>query len=121
MKDERRGVIAGASLDADARVRWDGDPLVDRPRHRSILRAMEALLHEPLARFVVQAIAVIGLSRLLGLVTRRARQPMVVAEIAAGVALGPSLLGWAAPSVKDALFPADSMGPLGVLSWAGAS
>lgn len=119
MKDERRGVIAGASLDADARVRWDGDPLVDRPRHRSILRAMEALLHEPLARFVVQAIAVIGLSRLLGLVTRRARQPMVVAEIAAGVALGPSLLGWAEPSVKDALFPADSMGPLGVLSQVG--
>ena len=80
---------------------------------------MEALLKEPLARFVVQAIAILGAARLLGLVARRLRQPMVVAEIAAGIALGPSLLGLLAPRMKEALFPADGMGLLGVLSQVG--
>lgn len=80
---------------------------------------MGALLHDPLARFIVQAIAIVGLSRLMGLAARRIRQPMVIAEIAAGIALGPSLLGWLAPQVKEAIFPASSMGLLGVLSQVG--
>jgi Kef-type K+ transport system membrane component KefB/nucleotide-binding universal stress UspA family protein len=80
---------------------------------------MGAVLHEPLARFMVQAMAIIGLSRLVGLAARRMRQPMVIAEIVAGIALGPSLLGWVAPQVKQALFPVESLGMLGVLSQVG--
>ena len=80
---------------------------------------MGSLLQQPLARFIVQATAIVGLSRLLGLVARRARQPMVIAEIAAGIALGPSLLGWLLPDTFGALFPAASMELLGVLSHIG--
>jgi Kef-type K+ transport system membrane component KefB len=80
---------------------------------------MAALLKEPLARFIVQAVAIIGLSRIVGLAARRMRQPMVIAEIVAGVALGPSLLGWLSPSTKEALFPESSLAMLGVLSQVG--
>ena len=40
---------------------------------------------------------IVVLSRLLGSVTRRIGQPMVIAEITAGILLGPSLLGWIHP------------------------
>ncbi len=80
---------------------------------------MGSPLHEPLARLVVQATAVVGLSRLLGLAARRVRQPIVIAEIVAGIALGPSLLGRLAPDLEQALFPAESRGLLGVLAQLG--
>jgi Kef-type K+ transport system membrane component KefB/nucleotide-binding universal stress UspA family protein len=76
-------------------------------------------MHGPLPLFVLQAILIIAVSRLIGLGARRARQPMVIAEIVAGIALGPSLLGWLAPEVEHALFPAASMGLLGLLSQVG--
>ncbi len=94
-------------------------PVLDKPGHRSILGPMGALLKEPLARFLLQAIAVIGLSRALGLVTRRLRQPIIVAEIVAGVALGPSLLGLLSPGLREALFPAESLGLLEAWSQVG--
>lgn len=80
---------------------------------------MNALLHEALPRFIVQAVIIIGLARLVGLGARRLRQPMVIAEIVAGIALGPSLLGWLLPEVAAALFPRSSMSLLGLMSQVG--
>jgi Kef-type K+ transport system membrane component KefB len=80
---------------------------------------MAALIHGPLSLFMLQAILVVAASRLIGLATRRIRQPMVIAEIVAGIALGPSLLGWLAPDVERVLFPASSMPLLGMLSQVG--
>ncbi|WP_394829704.1 cation:proton antiporter [Pendulispora albinea] len=51
--------------------------------------------------------------------TRSLRQPMVIAEITAGILLGPSLLGWLAPDFSAALFPKESMGLLGMMSQVG--
>ncbi|MFI9376441.1 cation:proton antiporter [Streptomyces parvulus] len=45
-----------------------------------------------------------------GLLARRLRQPRIVGQLAAGIALGPSLLGAVAPGVYAALFPA-AIGP----------
>jgi len=42
----------------------------------------------------------------LGAVARRFGQPVVIAELLAGVLLGPSVLGWALPGVAGWLFPA---------------
>ena len=78
-----------------------------------------ALIHGPLSLFIVQAILVVAASRLIGLGTRRIRQPMVIAEIVAGIALGPSLLGWLAPEIEHTIFPASSMPLLGMLSQVG--
>src|SRR5258706_15076332 len=65
-------------------------------------------------------IAVILLaSRSVGLLFRKFGQPTVMGEMVAGILLGPSLLGWVAPGVSAALFPAASLGFLNSLSQIG--
>lgn len=68
---------------------------------------------------LVAILVVIGLSRLVGALFERINQPLVIGEIVAGILLGPSLLGWLAPSWKAALFPLEVMSPLNVLSQVG--
>jgi K+:H+ antiporter len=80
---------------------------------------MEALIPDPLTRFIAQAVFVITLSRVVGLLTRRLRQPMVIAEIVAGILLGPSLLGWLAPEFSHVLFEPKSLGILQIVSQVG--
>ena len=69
-----------------------------------------------LVLLVVQALVIVALSRLLGFGARILRQPMVIAEIVAGIALGPSLLGRLWPAASSLLFPAKSSAVLGVVS-----
>jgi Kef-type K+ transport system membrane component KefB len=58
-------------------------------------------------------------ARLIGEVTRRLGQPYVIAEIMAGIALGPSLLGALSPTSMAALFPSTSLPALGLVSQLG--
>jgi len=58
-------------------------------------------------------------ARLCGVVFRWIRQPQVVGEMAAGILLGPSLLGWAAPDLSASLFPPESLTHLNTLSQVG--
>jgi Kef-type K+ transport system membrane component KefB len=67
------------------------------------------LIDDPLSRFIAQTVAVLVTARLLGRVARRIGQPLVVAEIVAGIVLGPSVLGWLAPPAASWLFPAGSL------------
>src|SRR5690242_9006173 len=65
-------------------------------------------------------VAVILLSaRAAGLLFHQIGQPRVIGEMVAGILLGPSLLGWAAPGWSAALFPAESLGYLNALSQLG--
>jgi Kef-type K+ transport system membrane component KefB len=68
---------------------------------------------------LAQVIVVLLAARLLGAAFRRIRQPQVVGEMVAGILLGPSLLGWAAPELSRALFAPDSLGALNALSQVG--
>ncbi len=68
---------------------------------------------------LIELLVVIGLSRLMGLGFERIKQPLVIGEIVAGIMLGPSLLGWLAPTWKAALFPAEALPSLGVLAQIG--
>ncbi|QDE65745.1 MULTISPECIES: cation:proton antiporter domain-containing protein [Myxococcus] len=72
-----------------------------------------------LALLILQLIVIIGLSRLIGRGARWLGQPLVIAEVVAGIVLGPSLLGWLAPDVMNGLFPASSMPVLTMLSQVG--
>src|SRR5690606_9472800 len=72
-----------------------------------------------LLTLLLQIAVVLVAARALGALCRRIGQPQVVGEMAAGIALGPSLLGWAAPGVSALLFPAESLIGLNVLSQIG--
>lgn len=72
-----------------------------------------------LTLLILQLIAIIGLSRLIGRGARWLGQPLVIAEVVAGIVLGPSLLGQVAPQWMGALFPAESLPGLKLLSQVG--
>jgi Kef-type K+ transport system membrane component KefB len=59
-------------------------------------------------RFFLQLAVVLLACRAVGWLAKRLGQPPVVGEMIAGVALGPSLLGWLAPAWQAELFPAAS-------------
>jgi Kef-type K+ transport system membrane component KefB len=58
-------------------------------------------------------------AKLLAAAFRSIRQPEVLGEMAAGILLGPSLLGRLAPGVMNGLFPGASLAPLYALSQLG--
>src|SRR5690349_6359897 len=76
-------------------------------------------MQDPLTLIIVQAVLIIAAARMVGLLARRLEQPMVIAEIVAGIVLGPSLLGLVAPDVTTALFPPPSLKLLGLMSQTG--
>ncbi|WP_239489580.1 cation:proton antiporter [Luteitalea sp. TBR-22] len=61
----------------------------------------------------------VACARVAGLAARAIGQPQVVGEMAMGIALGPSLLGWAAPALSATLFPAANHAHLNTLSQLG--
>lgn len=71
--------------------------------------------------FLVQIVLLLVTARLLGQLCRRFGQPAVVGELAAGVLLGPSVLGSVAPGVFDWIFPPGAMqsGMLFAVGWLG--
>jgi Kef-type K+ transport system membrane component KefB len=66
-----------------------------------------------------QVALIIAAARGVGRLFRALRQPQVVGEMAAGILLGPSLLGWLAPEWFHALFPPASLGFLNSISQIG--
>ncbi len=77
---------------------------------------MASLVLEPLPRFIAQIVAIVLIARIIGRLTRRFGQPMVIAEITAGILLGPSVLGWLWPELSRALFAPESLELLQVVS-----
>lgn len=75
---------------------------------------METVIH-----VLIQVLIVIALSRLMGLVCRWLKQPLVIGEIVAGIMLGPSLFGLIAPNLAATVFPAETIPFLNVLSQIG--
>jgi Kef-type K+ transport system membrane component KefB len=73
------------------------------------------LIESSLTRFIAQVLAVIAMSRLVGVVTRRLGQSLVIAEMIGGIVLGPSLLGWVAPELWGQLFTPDSLATLNLV------
>lgn len=72
-----------------------------------------------LVTLLLQIAAVVLATRFAGRIIGWIGQPRVVGEMLAGILLGPSLLGWAAPAVSQALFPPSSLGYLNLLSQLG--
>lgn len=76
-------------------------------------------LHHPLILLLLQIVVIIGFTRLIGNLFRPFGQPRVVVEIAAGIVLGPSVLGLLWPDAAAFLFPKESLPALSTLSQIG--
>lgn len=63
-----------------------------------------------IAHFTGASALILVAAHAAGWLARRLRQPSIVGQLAAGIALGPSLLGAVAPGAYAALFPA-ALGP----------
>lgn len=72
-----------------------------------------------LALLLLQLTVILVTARLCGLLLRTMGQPMVIGEMAAGIVLGPIVLGQLAPQWQAALFPADSRMALSSLAQVG--
>lgn len=72
-----------------------------------------------LKQLFLQMVVVLTAARLMAAAFRLIRQSAVMGEMAAGILLGPSLLGRIAPDLMNGLFPRDSLGPLFALSQVG--
>jgi K+:H+ antiporter len=78
-------------------------------------------LRSSLSILLLQLVVIIVATRVLGNLFKRMGQPAVLGEIVAGVALGPSLLGWLFPQTMAFLFPASSLETLKLLSQIGVA
>ncbi len=82
---------------------------------------MHGLTERQFLVFLLQFTLLLGVARILGAVARRFGQPSVIGEVLAGVLLGPTILGHAAPGLEAWIFPGDARqaGLLELLSWIG--
>jgi Kef-type K+ transport system membrane component KefB len=68
------------------------------------------------AILLLQVISILIVARLFSFLFAKIGQPTVIGEILAGIALGPSLLGYFFPDVSHFLFSADSLHYIDILS-----
>jgi Kef-type K+ transport system membrane component KefB len=72
-----------------------------------------------LSLLLAQMVVILATARVFGFLSRKIAQPLVVAEMVAGIVLGPSFLGAVAPGASALIFPSQSLGHLGALSQLG--
>jgi len=82
---------------------------------------VRALGHHAVLLLLLQITVLLAIARLLGEIMRKLNLPPVIGELSAGVLLGPSLLGAAAPDFQTWLFPREQHQSdlLAVVSWIG--
>jgi len=78
-----------------------------------------ARFQHPLAMLLLQILVVLALAKCFAYLFKLLGQQSVIGEIAAGIVLGPSLLGWLWPEAYGFLFPASSLGNLHLISQLG--
>ncbi|MFI8717927.1 cation:proton antiporter [Stenotrophomonas sp. NPDC077464] len=76
-------------------------------------------LASPLGLFLLQLLVLLVVAKGAGALLKRLGHPAVIGEMAAGLMMGPLVLGSLLPGLHGALFPASSLGPLGMLSQLG--
>lgn len=107
---------AGKTLEVGRNV---VQPQVQDSYFSQFLAALKTNLEHPVALILAQIVTIIIVSRIIAFVFARIHQPTVIGEIIAGIALGPSLLGFFFPEFSAVLFPDKYMGNLSLLSQIG--
>jgi len=83
------------------------------------LQSLHHNFTHPIAIFMLQIIVILVVSKLFSYILAKIHQPSVVAEIIAGITLGPSILGLLAPDIFNFLFPKSSISSIQFLSQIG--
>jgi Kef-type K+ transport system membrane component KefB len=94
-------------------------PVSGKGQWQDFIDSLVYNITHPLARLLVQIITIIFVARLFGWVCKKIGQPTVIGEMAAGIVLGPSLVGTYFPEFSALLFPGESLGNLQFLSQIG--
>ncbi|MDO8952368.1 MAG: cation:proton antiporter, partial [Draconibacterium sp.] len=94
-------------------------PATDKSQLTAFTESFIHNLTHPLAILLLQIVVIIFIVRLFGWICKKIGQPAVIGEIAAGIVLGPSLLGMYFPEFSTILFPEHSLGNLQFLSQIG--
>jgi Kef-type K+ transport system membrane component KefB len=81
--------------------------------------ATDQNLSHPLPILLLQIITIVAFARIFGFLCKKIGQPSVIGEIIAGIFLGPSILGAAAPGISGFLFPSESLNTLQFFSQLG--
>lgn len=111
-------IIQGANLEFEKNVKVEQIG-VSGSAWSHFIDSLKYNFSYPLATLLLQIIAIILVARCFGYMCRKIGQPSVIGEIIAGIVLGPSLLGAYFPDFSAVLFPASSLGNLGVMSQIG--
>lgn len=72
-------------------------------------------LQAVIAQFLLQLALIVATSRFFGFLLKKLHQPAVMAEVIAGLVLGPTVL-CRFPAFKETVFPAESMGNLKLIA-----
>ncbi len=119
----RRAVVYAAviavSIAAIAALIRVGERWFGAPGPYVVMRAGTGSGDASLAILITQLLVVVLATQLVGALATLFRQPFVVGEIAAGLMLGPSLLGHLWPEAYQYVFAADSLDTLRLLSQVG--
>jgi Kef-type K+ transport system membrane component KefB len=109
-------VVKGADLEQGRKIVVPDSGL---SQWEEFLHSLSYNLGHPLALLLAQIIVIILVARFFGWICLKIGQPSVIGEILAGVAMGPSLVGFYFPGFSDTLFPLESLGNLQFLSQIG--
>ncbi|MBK9175125.1 MAG: cation:proton antiporter [Flavobacteriales bacterium] len=82
-------------------------------------RTVSGNLNHSLAVLLLQIVSIIAVARAFAFLFTKMGQPSVIGEIVAGIAMGPSILGYWLPDTFHFIFPSDSLESLHFLSQIG--
>ncbi len=94
-------------------------PDTEEDQWSAFIESMTHNLGHPLAILLTQIVTIILAAKICAWICKKIGQPTVIGEIAAGIILGPSLLGTYFPGFSATLFPEQSLGNLQFLSQIG--
>lgn len=94
-------------------------PSSEKSQWQEFVEVFGQNLQHPLAMLLIQIMTIILAARFLGWCCKKIGQPAVIGEIAAGIILGPSLMGLYFPEFSALLFPKNSLVNLQFLSQIG--
>lgn len=90
-------------------------PATGQPFYQILAENVQA----PLTILLLQITTILVAGRFMGFLFRKMKQPSVIGEMAAGILLGASFLGYYFPEVSHFIFPPKSLGTLNLLSQIG--